>query len=601
MRRKWQAWIQEHIDPVDVFGVYTRLRRVGRRWAGLCPMHPERTPSFYVFPDTGSCYCFGCRQGGDVIWFLQVVEHLDFAGAIRLLQDRFGLPAPPRELLPQTEQRVVTLIDALALAHRYYQEQLFTPAAAHARAYLLSRGIPEDRWTDFGFGYAPSDGDALLRAMQSGQVPNWVIPQCGLFFEHDGTFRDLFRDRLILPIHDAAGRVIALAGRALGDATPKYLNSQDSPIFRKSAAFFGLRWAAPAIRQHRTVFLVEGYFDAVLMALHGWTHTLAIMGTALTDPHIQWLRRHVETVYVCLDRDEAGLNAAWSILGSLFRGGFWPRFVVVPVGKDPADVFEQADVATMRRAIDQALEWVDFMLVYLGARVRGLEIFADLRRETLVPVALQALSERKHLYGVFQQIAALPDRTMQYLATLQLGQALRIDPPKQLYADFLRWIRRNRKSVATPPEPVEATVETRLLPPYEKWIIATLIEHPERFEELMRDVGESILDSAESRQILRFLYDTWYRTQSVTWADLLETFPDPPERDWIHTLMREDLHPTPEEFQDAVHLLRSRHYRRLRQEIIRGATQMTEVLPQVIQLVRELLATEEAAGLGIRW
>ena len=117
----------------------------------------------------------------------------------------------------------------------------------------------------------------------------------------------------------------------------------------------------------------------------------------------------------------------------------------------------------------------------------------------------------------------------------------------------------------------------------------------------MRDVGETILDSAESRQILRFLYDAWYRTQAVTWVDLLEMFPDPPERDWIHTLMREDLQPTPEEFQDAIHLLRGRHYRRLRQEVVRNAARMTEVWPQVMQLVRELLAAEEAAGLGIRW
>ncbi|GBC83832.1 DNA primase [bacterium HR11] len=606
MASPWLTWLCEHIDPIEVFSAYTKLRRVGRRWVGLCPLHPERTPSFYVFPETNSFFCFGCHRGGDVFRFLQTAENLDFPGVLRLLQERWKLPPPPGEPTTDRDRQVAALIQALDRAHRFYRQALYTEAAAEARAYLEGRGVPETAWEAYGLGYAPPDGQALYDHFRQADVPTWVIAQCGLFIERDGRWFDLLRNRIVFPIHDPAGRVVALAGRALEEGVPKYLNSPETPVFRKSQTLFGLGWAAPAVRQRRAVVLVEGYFDAVLMALHGWPHTVALMGTALTADHVRWIQRHADRVWVGFDADESGQKAAWEALHELVGGGFAPSFLRWTEGKDPAEVLQRAGTPALGRAFAEAMDGWDFALFYLMTRHAGVspDEWPTLRQDDArwERSAAAIVQNRQALQALFQLLTRVPHQSSRYYAALQIARRLGLEPPAQLYADFLRWLRRKSGAESQAPgpgsPPPALTLERTSLPSYEKWILRALIERPDLFERLMTRVGEAILEVARSHRLLRFLYDAWYAGRTVDWPLLLEVFSEPPESLWVHDLLRDETPWDERVFTEAVELLHIVYFRRLRNELARRRERLDpDVARQVYELTRELIDLERASGL----
>lgn len=603
MASPWLTWLCEHVDPVEVFGAYTKLRRVGRRWVGLCPLHPERTPSFYVFPETNSFFCFGCHRGGDVFRFLQAVENLDFPGVLRLLQERWKLPPPPGTPTTDRDRQVAALVQALERAHRFYRQALYTEAAAGARAYLQGRGVPETAWEAYGLGYAPPDGQALYDHFRQADVPTWVIAQCGLFVERDGRWLDLLRNRIVFPIHDAAGRVVALAGRALEEGVPKYLNSPETPVFRKSQTLFGLGWAAPAVRRQRAVVLVEGYFDALLMALHGWPHTVALMGTALTADHVRWVQRHADRVWVGFDADASGEQAAWEALHELVGGGFTPSFLRWTDGKDPAEVLERAGPPALERAFAEAMDPWDFALFYLMTRHAGVrpDEWPALRRDDArwERSAAALVQDRRALPALFQLLARIPHQSGRYYAVLQVARRLGLEPPTQLYADFLRWLRRTQGGSPASEFPTPSLgLEGASLPFYEKPILRGLMERPELFERLMARVGEAILEAARSARLLRFLYDAWYAGRTVDWPLLLEVFSEPPESLWVHDLLRTEVPWDERVFAEAVELLHIDYFRRLRAELARQGERLgPDLARQVYELARELTALEQASGL----
>jgi DNA primase len=603
MASPWLRWLCEHIEPLEVFRSYTKLRRVGRRWVGLCPLHPERTPSFYVFPETNSFFCFGCHQGGDVFRFLQAVENLDFPGVLRLLQERWKLPPPPGQAATDRDRQVAALVQALEQAHRFYRQALWTETAAEARAYLVDRGVPESAWEAYGLGYAPPDGQALYDHFRQTHVPSWVIAQCGLFIERDGRWSDLLRHRIVFPIHDPAGRVVALAGRALEEGVPKYLNSSETPIFRKSYTLFGLGWAASAIRQRRAVILVEGYFDALLMALHGWPHTVALMGTALTADHVRWIQRHADYVWIGFDADESGQKAAWEALHELVGGGFAPSFLRWTGGKDPAEVLQRVGPMALEQALAEAMDSWDFALFYLMTRRAGVspDEWARLRRDDArwERAAAALVQDRRALSALFELLARVPHQSSRYYAALQIARRLGLEPPAQLYTDFLRWLRRTRSGPSGTewPAPSTAVPDTTSLPSYEKWILRALVERPDLFVRLMARVGEAILDAARSRRLLRFLYDAWYAGRTVDWHLLMEVFSEPPESLWVHDLLRTEISWDERVFGEAVELLHIAYFRRLQAELTRQREDLSpDLARQVYELTRELTDLEHGYG-----
>jgi DNA primase len=337
--------LRSRVSLADLVGKRVRLVRKGREHGGLCPFHNEKTPSFYVVEDKGFFHCFGCGAHGDAIGFLMRSENLDFIEAIERLAGIAGIAVPqqtPQER--EKAQRQKTLLEALAAAARFYEEQLWARGGVRGRDYLASRGLDEETMRRFRLGWAGEDRAALRRTL-TPEFPAQLLVDAGLLHLSDrgGEPYDFFRERVIFPIGDRAGRVIAFGGRALGDAMPKYLNSPEHPLFEKGRVLYGLsaarvNSAKEAEAGGAGAIVTEGYMDVIALHRAGFNTTVAPLGTALTEAHLAELWRLAPEPVLCFDGDAAGKRAALRALHRalpLLKPGHSLRFVTLPSGEDP--------------------------------------------------------------------------------------------------------------------------------------------------------------------------------------------------------------------------------------------------------------------------
>ncbi|HVH79017.1 MAG TPA: DNA primase, partial [Stellaceae bacterium] len=309
--------LRSRVSLADLVGKRVRLTRKGREYGGLCPFHNEKTPSFYVVEDKGFFHCFGCGAHGDAVGFVMRSENLDFIEAIERLAGIAGVQVPqqtPQER--EKAQRQKTLLEALAAAAKFYEERLWSPAGARGRDYLDRRGLDEETMRRFRLGWAGEDRNALRRAL-TPEFPLPLLMEAGLLHASDygGEPYDYFRERVIFPIGDRAGRVIAFGGRALGDAQPKYLNSPEHPLFEKGRVLYGL--SAARVNSAREAeaggagaIVTEGYMDVIALHRAGFNTAVAPLGTALTEAHLGELWRLAPEPVLCFDGDAAGQRAA---------------------------------------------------------------------------------------------------------------------------------------------------------------------------------------------------------------------------------------------------------------------------------------------------
>ncbi|HLV11061.1 MAG TPA: DNA primase [Trueperaceae bacterium] len=356
MSRDAKELIRDRLPIADVVGEVVSLKPAGRgRLKGLCPFHSEKTPSFHVLVDRGFFYCFGCQAKGDVFDFVMRTQAMSFPEALRLLGARAGVEVtPPSEAAGKRRD----LLDVNKLANAFFRSQL-GPAA---RDYLTGRGLMPETLDAFEVGYAPDSWDALLRHMLGKGVREEDLVALGLVVENErGRRYDRFRDRIVFPIKDALGRVVGFSGRVLGDGTPKYLNSPESDVFRKSELLYGLDRARARIRETGEVVVVEGYTD--VMALHqvGMTNAVAALGATLTAEQADALERlDARTVYLAFDADEAGQRAILAGLDQAVGRRLAVRAVSVPHGKDPAEAVLGGHLEEFRQALRQGVSEVEF-------------------------------------------------------------------------------------------------------------------------------------------------------------------------------------------------------------------------------------------------
>jgi len=379
--------IKERLDIVETISAYVPLKRAGRHYKGLCPFHAEKTPSFVVFPETGTWHCFGaCSTGGDIFTFIMRRENLDFQEALELLARRAGIELEPRQPQMQEEERHLERLRAVcAAAAVYFHELLLNHAQAEpARAYLQRRGITPQTIEEFQLGYALDDWGAGQRYLLEKGYPLADIVEAGLVIERQsgGGYYDRFRGRVIIPIADAAGRVVGFGARALDGSPPKYLNSPQTPLFDKGRLLYGLDKARRAIRAAGHVVIVEGYMDVIGAHQHGYTNVVASMGTALTESHLRQLKRYTSTLILALDPDVAGqqatlrgleqarrsLDREWApTLGADGQVHYEPRLaadlriLALPAGQDP-DEFIRSQPQQWPELVAQALPIIDFYL-----------------------------------------------------------------------------------------------------------------------------------------------------------------------------------------------------------------------------------------------
>ncbi len=385
--------VRERADIVEVIGESVRLKRAGRQWRGLCPFHEEKTPSLYVDPDKKVYHCHGCHAGGSVFTFLEQAEGLSFPEAVESLAQKYGVElretSQPGRKGPSPRARLYALQD---LAVEKYHEMLLHKEGETVRAYLESRGITRDLIDRYSIGFGGWRRDALTRSMLRGGYKSEELMQAGLATRDQGGMRDTFFGRVLFPIYDPSGRPVAFGGRVIpeehrapgGPDGPKYLNSRESPVFKKSSILYGTNWARVQVMERKRLVIVEGYTDVIALHAAGIGEAVATCGTSLTEDHMKEISRRFGDVRVvlCLDADAAGQTAmsrerteelagAYSPGGEAKGSGWLPmgrgwlpevNVANLPQGKDPADFVRAEGADGVGRVLDGAVPLVEFLL-----------------------------------------------------------------------------------------------------------------------------------------------------------------------------------------------------------------------------------------------
>jgi DNA primase len=362
-RHNYSNFIDElraRLSVVDVVGRVVPLTRKGQNYWGCCPFHNEKTPSFSVNEEKGFYHCFGCGEHGDIISFTMKHNNMDFKSAITELANMAGLKMPdykPRD--PNVVKREDVLFDICERAAQTYAEKLFTPDAAHALEYVRKRGFTDEEIKKYRIGYAPKNNIIANKFAES----KFLIPS-GLCRRGDYGMYDFFRDKLMFPIFNAHGKVVAFSGRSLDGSEPKYINTTDTDIFHKRQTVFGFNFAREAIHRANRSIVVEGQIDAIKMQVNGFPETVAPLGTALTEDHIALLCKSNRNITFCFDGDAAGQKAAaraCNIVLPFIRDTSDVKFAFVSGGKDPDEILKTAGADAMRKIIDDAVALTDFL------------------------------------------------------------------------------------------------------------------------------------------------------------------------------------------------------------------------------------------------
>jgi DNA primase len=397
--------IRERASITEVVSDVVALKRRGRSATGLCPFHTEKTPSFTVSEERGFYHCFGCGEHGDVFGFVMKTQGVPFPDAVRAVAERFGLPVPTEASGPR--QRHEPLVAVNHAAATFFRGQLRGPQGARCRTYLGERAVSAQSIERYGLGFAPAGFDNLVRHLRTeGHSLDDAVTAGLLGRSADGRFYDRFRERLMFPIQDLSGRIVAFGGRILpgapvtGDTPPpKYLNSPETPLFKKGQTLYGLGLARDAIRARERVLVVEGYLDVIAVAEAGIGEVVAPLGTALTADQLRVLKRFSETVIACFDGDEAGRKAAARSFPVFVEAGLWGRGVFLPAGDDPDTFVRAKGAAALVAEIDKAEPLVDSYVNSLagprldavGRRADGANEVARVLRSVRNPFEREAL------------------------------------------------------------------------------------------------------------------------------------------------------------------------------------------------------------------
>ncbi len=352
MDRTFEDKIQEisrRISIIDIVSEQVKLKKSGSNWVGLCPFHNEKTPSFSVSPDKGLFYCFGCGVGGNVFSFLMKTRGITFSEALKELAKRAGVELPKGTFSPEQKKRMELkdkIFQLNKLAEKFYTEMLKRPDGRIALDYLKNeRGLSDSAIADFRLGFAPDKWNGLVNFLTENGIAPEDAERAGLVLpRRDGTHYDIFRNRVIFPITDKDGNILGFGGRVIKSGEPKYLNSPETPVFVKGRTFYGMERTWKEVRKAEEAFIVEGYFDLIMLYEKGIKNVLAPLGTALTEEHVHLLRGVIKRAYMLFDSDSAGMRAAERVLPLFLDSGVDAFVVLLPEGDDP-DTFVRREGA----------------------------------------------------------------------------------------------------------------------------------------------------------------------------------------------------------------------------------------------------------------
>ena len=412
--------VKERLPIQEVIGAYVELKPAGSSLRARCPFHQEKTPSFFVSPTRGTFYCFGCGAKGDIFTFVEKFEGLDFAGALRLLAERAGVPVEFER--PEKKEERDQLFDILEAAATYYETTLKeTPAV---QEYLIKRGLSESIRTRFRVGYSLPTWRGLLDYLTARGFAFADIEKAGLAKRAQERYYDRFRGRIMFPITDRAGRVVAFSGRFFeavpgqkleeGEEAAKYINSPETPLYQKSRILYGYDKAKESIRRADCAMVVEGQMDLLMAHQAGYTNTVAVSGTALTAEHLAQIERLTKRLILCFDADEAGSQAALRSASLALGNGFDVKVVAIEGGKDPADLVKE-DPELLKARVRAAAHIIDYLLERLSKKGYDSRTFRQQAGTTIVPFIARIGNniDRAHFIEKVARVLRVPERAVE--------------------------------------------------------------------------------------------------------------------------------------------------------------------------------------------
>jgi DNA primase len=576
--------VKQQADIVRVVGEYVRLKKTGKDFSGLCPFHEEKTPSFTVSPIKQIFYCFGCGKGGDVFNFVMDMEKSAFPEAVRTVAEKCGIAIPRlRERSPeerQENQQRSALVEMHREAQAFFKKQISgTLEGKAARAYLEDRGLDNQAIDRFGIGYAPSDGDALLRFLKQ-KYPEKLLVESGLISrgEQGSRMFDRFRRRITFPIANDSGKIVAFGARALGDDQPKYLNSPETPIYSKSNVLYHMDRAKEALRRSDFAVLVEGYMDAIAVARAGISNVVASCGTSLAEPQIKLLSRFTKRVIINYDPDNAGQLAAERSVSLLLEQDFEVRVLALPpVGDKKADpdlFIRERGVEEYTKLLKDSPPYVD----YLIARARRMDLTTG-------------EGKRRAVNFLLPYVQKIPNTILRSEWATRIAQQLHLDEPV-LRAALSKAATQRRSELKIQPELVGRSAK-----PAERRLIRMLADAEGFRRELAQrlQVAQLYL-GLETEKVFAALIVASLAEQPMQATEVATHLEERDRRTLFEILFEEASEPTWEEAVSCVEALQHRQAERELAEVQRSieanppVTEMRGLLEKKQDLMRRLAA-----------
>lgn len=562
--------LRDRNEITNVISAYVNLKRAGRLYSGRCPFHNEKTPSFYVYPDTQSFYCFGCGAGGEVITFTKKIENLDYIDAVKLLAQRAGMEMPQDsydDSMAKLKRKIYELNRETA---RFFHNCLMSPVGANGLNYLKGRGLSDRIIKRFGLGYAPQGFELINHLRDKGFTDYEMIQANVAIKSKNGYTVSRFYDRVIYPIIDIRGNVIAFGGRIMTDQKPKYLNTSDTPVFSKSTQLFALNMAKNI--NTRQLILAEGYMDVIALHQAGFQNAVATLGTALTPQQADLIRRYADEVVICYDSDEAGRKASDRAIVLLRNAGVKVRLVTLPNAKDP-DEFMKAHgdkgPAMFTVLLERSAGDIDYKLDLLKEKhnISQAQGRIDYLNDAIKIIAQSANPIERDIY--ITRLSESLDVQKKAIEQ-QMQKTVRIKKHQQSKNDFHNVAENfSARHDKINPEKSKHLKATRA----EEYIIAFMINNPDMGQYINSKITPNDFATGFNRGVYKIISERLLSGKDISLTSLSQSFDDEEISyitAYVSTVLPETLHK--QALDQCLNVLKSEH----RKELVKSPQEMSD-------------------------
>ncbi len=531
--------IKERADIIEIASNYTKLKKSGKRFIGLCPFHTEKTPSFTVDPEKGLYHCFGCGAGGDIFTLVMEKEGLDFPSALEFLAKKYNIAIPKRT--SPTKKIEDDILEINQSAQLFFQNCLKGREGEMARKYIEGRGISGNWIETLGLGFSPNQWDSLVKYLRNKGYNENIISLSGLGIRTERGLIDRFRGRVMFPIRNISGRIIAFGGRTIFEENPKYLNSPETPVYKKRMELFGLDLAKEEIKDKGFAILVEGYMDQISLFINGFKNTVASLGTSLTEDQVSLLRKFTDKIYIFYDPDSSGIASTIRAIPIILSQDISLKIVSIPQGLDPDTFVRERGKEGVEEALSRALSPVEFL-------IRNYKINENISPE----------EKAKRIRSIIEVLNGIREPILKRTYVRELSSLAGIE--EELILRMLR-----RKDVP------QSSSQTELITPAEKKLIFAIIKGKEFSNEIVSVLRTLDLSELGQKDLIESLIQIIEEKGEISPAHIQEKFSREKQRIIYKILLDEGGEITVDEMREYLkaikRLILERKHKKLQEEI----------------------------------